>query len=206
MKRLVAALSILMMVSLSFAQDESIDPTQTKKYAMPNEINTLSIHPISMIVFAAIDILPMYVALTYERNLAPKNALIITPNYMRWSLESGGDKLSLNSIGAGVGVRRYLSKPVSGVYLQTKADFSYTNASVTYAWSNDKDEGSGLVFSILAYVGVKGKWDNISMFIDAGIGKQFTSATLKTSNSDFEASTSGSGLASDFNFGVGYSF
>lgn len=202
MKRFFSLALILTFALIVSAEEDAIDPTKTTKYAMPAEINTISIHPLSLIVTSAVKVFPMYVYITYERNYAPKNALILTPNYLSWKVEDGDDSFEASGYGLGIGIRHYLSKPVSGIYLQAKADLGYATIKVSDGYSTA--EGSGLGVDFIGSIGAKGKWDKISIFADLGLGFGISDVSAKTG--DYEASVSNKGLSYGGNFGIGYSF
>jgi hypothetical protein len=204
MKKILTTLVLSLMLSSSVMAQESSNDA-----AMQNK-TTLYVHPLSLIVGAAADILPLMLNFTIEQYLAPKAALIITPNYFMWDLSAGtNDEFSLKGFGAGIGYRKYLGKPASGVYLQTKADIGYwmgTADYINYSFQNKTADFSGIGASILGYVGVKGKWDRISMFIDAGVGYGYLGMEADVPDADLNFDFGSTGVDFDFNFALGYSF
>jgi hypothetical protein len=168
--------------------------------------NTLSIHPISLIVSTAVDILPVTIYVTYERQTEGQNALILTPNMFFWNLSSDDEELSLTGFGIGAGMRHYLSKEkqTHGIYLQVKGNFAFTSATYKNDFLGDDDSGTGFDLEGLFHIGYKGQWDKISMFFDVGLGYAYSK--LDMSLGSFDISSSGSGLGADINLGLGYSF
>ncbi len=170
-----------------------------QQYTMPSgsfeSANTLYFHPISLIVTTAVSEVPNVVTLTYERATSSGTALILKPSIMLYS----HDNTSWTAAGIGGGLRKYLGAPMSGTYLQVLAGAGWAN------YDSDDTEESIFNGNLLFYVGKKGKWDSISMFIDFGLGYQYSSISLD--QEDYEDSYySGTGLGIDFNFGVGFSF
>ena len=172
--------------------------------------NVLYLHPLSLIVSTAIPdnpIFPMVFCLTYERALKPQVALIVTPLFTIGNFETDWEKYTSTSFGAGLGIRRYLGKPVSGIYLQAKLNMEYGSAKLEMKDELtsiiDDLESSGVIVDALGYLGVKGHWGKVCMFLDAGVGYQYIGIEF---NKDTDLSLSKTGLGLDFNFGLGYGF
>jgi hypothetical protein len=167
--------------------------------------NALYCHPISLIVSTAVSELPLMLAVTYERSLKPRVSLVLTPSLLLWSLEESGDKLTATQFSIGVGLRRYLSKPTTGIFLQAKPNIGY--ASVNFEDNaGSSASASGFAASLLGMIGYKGQWDRIAMFIDVGLGYQYFGASASDVNSDIEMSLSGTGLAVGGDFTLGFCF
>ncbi|MDG5813969.1 hypothetical protein QA601_02680 [Chitinispirillales bacterium ANBcel5] len=162
--------------------------------------NTTSIHPISLIASTAIPELPSTFKITYERYRRPQSALILSPEL---NILNDAPLQFLALSGSG-GLRRYLGKPESGIYLQTKAHVTYLSIEESDRFGNNKYDAKGVVFKLLGYIGVKGKWNRISIFADGGLGWAFGS--VKYSGDSNALITSGRGLGFDLNFGIGYSY
>lgn len=207
MKKIVVLIALTALFSAAAAQETlGSNGTEEVKYS-----NAIYVHPLSLIVGSASSVLPLMLNFTIEHALAPKAALIFTPNYFSWTLESGlDDELNIQSFGAGVGYRKYLSKPSSGVYLQAKVDAGYMSAEVDYVsnvtYGKKTAEFSGAGVSILGYVGTKGQWDHICMFIDGGLGFGYIGVETDVPDANLDFNYGATGLDWDINFGLGYAF
>lgn len=168
--------------------------------------NVLYVHPMSLIISTAIDILPAMITVTYERHLQEQNALILSPNFIFWNLSATDEELKMNGYGLGVGYRHYLSseKKTHGMYLQAKSNIGYSTAEYTESLTgiDNTTSGSGMGLDLLFYIGTKGQWNKICMFFDFGLGYSYSSYELGAGN----ISTSGTGLGWEFNLGLGYAF
>jgi hypothetical protein len=146
-----------------------------------------------------------FLVVTYENNYAEQKSWIINPGVTVWKLSEGSSELALFGIDVNTGPRFYLGKSSSGIYLQSLLALGY--ASIDVSSADDEANASGFGGGLLGYVGTKGKWDRVSMFIDVGLGYQFSGLNFDSSvDSDLEGSVSATGLALDLNFGIGYSF
>lgn len=189
MSRLLSVIAILLVIS---------GAASAQQYTMPDgsyqPANTIYFHPISLIVTTAVEEFPNIISLTYEHATAPRAAIILKPAIMLYN----HDNTTWNAAGISGGLRKYLGRPMSGTYLQVLGGAGWASFD---SGSTDESAFNG---SLLFYVGRKGKWDNISMFTDFGLGYQYSSISIED---DFEDSHySGTGLGIDFNFGVGFSF
>ena len=126
--------------------------------------SNLSINPIRFIVGTAAG--PTFlIFLNWEKFYKGGASFILTPVAI---LGSGG-----SVFGFSAGPRKYLNQTSSGVYLQAKGHL--------YA-------GDEFFAQAVGYVGIKGEFDTIVLFLDAGLG------------------FSNYGLGGDANFAVGFIF
>ncbi len=126
------------------------------------------------------------IKLTFEKSLNDGEASII-----------GGPTIgyaTIDWIGFNLGYRNYLDNGFSGTYLQPNLGFYKLSGEDPFG-----GKASVTVFDIIAYVGYKGRWENISMYIDGGLGYGFGSVTGEIKDNEFNTS----GFAYDVNFGFG---
>lgn len=208
MKNLAIAILVMVVSFQTFAEridEDSVDPLVSNQYQ-----NTLYLHPLSLIISAAADIIPFALCVTYERALAPQTSLILTPALIAGTVSDPNSDASIatSEMDLGIGIRHYLSRPGSGIYLQAKANAGYATIEledyVDYEWKTAK--GSGMGFSILGYIGGKGQWGRTCMFLDAGIGYQYIGAEVTLEGSDVTKEATKSGLGYDFNYALGVAF
>ncbi|MBF0430582.1 MAG: hypothetical protein HQK83_04850 [Fibrobacteria bacterium] len=176
------------MVSMALAQDETEE--SFKK-------STIYIHPVGLILSGIPGL--TWITATYENDFAPYKAFLLRPSYMG----IGEENDNMKSFSLGFGIRNYLSKPQSGIYLDITGNLGYSTVHLEDEYSNDAIEGSGIYIAGLGYIGVRGKWEKVSIFIDIGGGYQYSGASAEDSYGN-EASFGGGMPALDVNFGIGF--
>lgn len=157
---------------------------------------TFYFHPVGLILSTIPNF--VWITATYENNFADQKAFLLRPFYMRFG--DSDDYLSMFALGAGI--RNYLSKPQSGIYLDLMGNVGYSSIHIDSDFE-DEVTGSGIAVSGLGYIGVKGKWSTISIMFDVGGGYQYVGANAEDNRGN-EASASGGGPTFDINLGIGF--
>lgn len=195
MRLMSAVLLVGFLCGMGYAQEETVAP------AIPYS-HELYIHPFSLVLGTATEGLPTMLYLTYEKPMGPGKAFIATGDMIFGNLLV--EEIDIFGFDIGPGIRKYLSKPASGLYLQAKGAFSY--ASISENVSGSDVTATAIGGSALGYIGVKGQYNRIGIFTDLGIGYQFGS--VSTTGGSFTQDVEGSltGVAWDLNVGLGYGF
>lgn len=178
-----------------------------------DKVNALYFHPISTIVTASVDVLPMYIPLTYERELDGGKSITVQPTLLIGSISSSGDdnesyyaEPDWDFFGIGVlgAFRKYFNgSEAEGVYVAPALGFSYSSVTRDGNQYYESSKVSATGISVLGYLGYRGKWDGATLYVDLGLGRSFVS--VSGDDEDAEG-ISGSGLAVDLNLGVGFPF
>lgn len=159
--RLFLALLLLLLLS-SYSPGRMVE--SANEPASYKDKSNLSINPIRFIAGTAAG--PVFlVFLNYERYYKEGASFILTPAV----IVGGGGGV----FGVSAGPRKYLNRTSSGAYLQAKGHL--------YA-------GDEFFAQAVGYVGYKGEFDSIVLFVDAGLG------------------FSNYGLGGDANFALGFIF
>ena len=108
--------------------------------------------------------------------------------------------------------RKYFNGDVSeGVYVAPALEYTYLSSTTEFeggsgsmVFEDDKTTVNGI--SILGYIGYRGKWDGITLYVDAGLGRMFASGESDSDSESDNVTASGSGLDFGLNFGLGFPF
>ncbi len=182
-----------------------------------NKVNALYFHPIMTIVTASVDQLPLWLPLTYERELEGAKSLVLQTTLQVGSVKPEEETVYDNGYSYSYqpppvdvfgltltgSFRNYFNGDASeGVYVAPALAFSYANASRDGNDYYKSEKASGVGVGVLGYLGYRAKWDGATLFVDLGLGRQWVSV----SGDDDSEGISGSGLALDFNLGLGFPF
>lgn len=186
-------LCLLVLASACCAMaDETTSSSDAKTQA-------LYVHPIMLIGTASIPGVPLWVFLTYEKELSGGTSFAIQPDLWVGSLGTGSDQLDLLEFGIKGSYRKYLNGHKSeGVYIAPSLE--YAHASV----SNSDGKGTINIFGVLGYIGYRAKWEGATLFTDIGLGRNFVS--ISADDGVDAESASGNGLGYGFDLGIGIPF
>lgn len=212
-----ALLTVLLATTLSLAQfvsgggyndnEHRIPPgtyTPTKNY------HSISIHPFSLLFFGLIDILPTYIAATYEAPLSPGSALIIKPEltFGEVKVSFDDDAIAYDNFGLHVGAayRLYFNGDVNfGSYVQPLISVGYDRLTLDVKVDDEqvKGVGSGVTTKIMGYFGRKRQWKKLTTSADVGLGYRFGSVSA-SAESSMGAKESADGADAGFTFDINY--
>lgn len=180
------------------------------------KVNALYFHPVSLIATLSIPESPIYAALTYERELNGGKSIVFQPVIFTGSVESEEDawvtsKESIFMLSLRASFRKYFNGDVSeGIYVAPALEYTYLSSKTEYKgtsstdYNDEKTTINGV--SILGYIGYRGKWDGITLYVDAGLGRMFASGESDSDSESDNVTASGSGLDFGLNFGLGFPF
>ena len=140
----------------------------------------IGIHPVSLLILTAIG-MPT-ICLTIEKTISQKSSAIIRPLFMSTDLTSDDFKLSMLSLGLTGGYRHYFRNQHKGLFIEGELQFAYTDleASDSYNYAN----GSAIGFGPYLMLGKKWTFGSMALSIDAGIGLNFYSLSVDSTDEE----------------------
>jgi len=172
-------------------------------------------HPIVTIVGSAVKTVPPTIPVTYERELENAKSFTLQPTvrFGSYKTSDSSDARTIETKGIQLiaAYRNYLNgKQSQGLYLApgvragyvsyTQKSYAYTSLS-GYTYHTKELTADVTEASLLGYIGYRAKYENLSVYVDLGLGYSMA----KISGDDVE-SVSGTGLAADANLGIGFNF
>lgn len=167
-------------------------------------------HPIITLVTASLDELPLFLPITFENELEGGKSIVLQPTLTIGSIQAEESdfgytppKTDVFGISMMASLRKYFNGDhCSGVYAAPAVALSYAKANRPASSLFYEEKASAVSFGVLGFLGARGKWENVTTYIDIGVGHQWVSIS-GDSNTD---GVSGDGLALDVNLGIGFPF
>lgn len=174
-----------------------------------NKDKAIYFHPVFTVVSASLKETPLYLPITFESELEGGKSIVVQPTLMVGSIEDESDfgyslpDTDVFGVQVMASLRKYFSGDrCSGVYAAPALMLAYVKAE-REAWNmTPAEKATGIGIGALGYLGVRGKWESVTTYIDIGVGHQWVSVS-GDSNTD---GVSGDGLLLDVNLGIGIPF
>jgi hypothetical protein len=192
-------------------------PPTVDSVTEPVRDQAIYFHPTMMVLSLGDSDLPWMIPVTYEREIGAGHSWVLETTLMdgsvrqsNYAIPGGGydiapeiSILGLEMIGSR---RNYFNGQVSkGWYWAPALLLEYLHASQPAKmgeyvhWDAESVDAFGI--GGLAYIGYRAKWGGFTMFFDVGLGCQ-----IVTAQGDASQSIVRTGLAEDFNIGLGRAF
>lgn len=161
MLAIIRHLPVVLLFAVGAQAQETYGPSA------PENKNHFYFHPTLTVLSLAIDEIPIFLALTYERYLENGNSFIWQPQAVVGSSTSANEvEVSQFSLVNYLGMRKYVNGSFNkGFYIQGLGAIQAGSFNAEKADSPDKASGFVSAFGILGYLGYK--WTNIFMDIGA---------------------------------------
>lgn len=180
----------------------STQPAQpSPEPTLPNTRWSISIHPVSLLVFTTIFGVP-WVTFTVENNLSSRFSLSSRPELM-WASFADGD---IFAYGLYEGVRFYFNEGHKGFYVSPQIGYESVSVDYDSDYYNHRSSSSGeaSAFIFACYLGLKIQSGHVVMFSELGFGYTMMSSNDIDDGDADKVAESGFGI--DLNYAIGYAF
>lgn len=140
----------------------------------------IGIHPVSLLILNAIGI--PTICLTIEKTISKKSSAIIRPIFLSQDISSGDFEMSTFVLGLTGGYRHYFRKQHKGLFLEGEIQLLYYDMEASDSYNYAK--GSAIGFGPYLMLGKKWTFGSMALSIDAGIGLNFYSLSVDSTDEE----------------------